>query len=81
MTGVLIRRKFGHRHTHSGERHVKPQAQKEHYHVGMEAETGVMLLQTREHLEVPEASGDKEGFSPLRLWWECGPATRLISGL
>ena len=34
-------------------------------HVKTEAETGVILLQAKEHQEPPEAGRGKEGFSPV----------------
>lgn len=60
-----MRRKFGHGHTRSGKRHVKTQTQREDGLVEMEAETGFLLPQTKELLEVPEAGGGEEGSTPL----------------
>jgi len=77
VTGVLIRRKFGHGHTHSGKCHVKTQTQREDGHVEMEAETGVMLPQTKERLEVPEAGGGKEGSTPIEALVGARPCRQL----
>ena len=43
------------------------QTQIEDHHVKMEAETGVMLPQAKEHQKLPEAKRDKEGFFPRDL--------------
>lgn len=47
-------------------------------HVKMEAETGAMLSQAREHLEPPEARRRQRCFS-LETLEECGPAGPLTS--
>lgn len=66
MTGVLIKRgKFGHRHTgRTPCEDRNTQTQKENSHVKIEAEIGVMLLQTKDCLGLPGAGKLWEGPSP-----------------
>ena len=50
-----------------GSLEVETQTQREVGHVKRETEVGVMLLQAKEHLELPEGGRDKKGFSPKAL--------------